>query len=53
MKDNKEFKKELIDYIKANGKNYSDEYLSNCSVTALTIIKTEIEIGLHISKKKI
>ncbi len=52
MKDDKEFKIELIDYIKANGKNYANEYLDNCSVTALTIIKTEIEIKLHFSKKK-
>lgn len=52
MKDDKEFKKGLIDYIKANGKNYSNEYLDNCSVTTLTIIKTEIEIKLDYSKKK-
>ena len=52
MKNDKEFKKELIEYIKANGKNYSNEYLDNCSVTSLTIIKTEIEIRRHFSKKK-
>lgn len=52
MKDDKGFKKELIEYIKANGKKYSNEYLDNCSITAMTIIKTEIEIRLHSGKKK-
>lgn len=52
MKDDKEFKKELIEYIKANGKKHSNEYLDNCSITTLTIIKTELEIRLHLGKKK-
>jgi len=52
MDDDKEFKKELIDYIKAKDKDYAKESLENCSITALTIIKTGIEIRLHNSKKK-
>ena len=51
MKEEKEFKKELIDYIKANS-NHENEDLENRSVTALTILKTEIEIRLHFGKKK-
>jgi hypothetical protein len=52
MKNDKKFKEEIIDYIKANDKKYSDEYLNNCSGTALIIIKTEIESRLLFCKKK-
>jgi len=52
MKNETEFREEIINYIIANGKNYSNEYLNNCSVTALVIIKTEIEIRLLFSKRK-
>jgi len=51
MKSDKKFKKETIDYIKANDKKYSDEYLNNCSGTALIIIKAEIESKLLFSKR--
>lgn len=46
MKDEKT-RQQLIDYIIANDKNYSKKKLENNSVTALTIIKTEIEIRLY------
>lgn len=52
MKDEEVFKKVLIDFIKANSKNHENEDLENRSVTELTILKTEIEIRLHFSKKK-
>ena len=51
MKDEKEYKKRLIDYIKANSTKYENEDLENSSITGLTIIKTEIEIRLHFGKK--
>lgn len=47
MKDDEIFKKKLIDYITTNDINYLKANLENCSITALTIIKTEIEIRLR------
>lgn len=52
MKDEKELKKKLIDYIKANSKNYENKDLENRSVTGLIILKTGIEIQLRFGKKK-
>ena len=53
MESEKEFKKELLAYIRANDINYTTKNLDNLTVTALTIIKIEIEIKLHYKKKVI
>jgi len=51
MESEKEYKKELLAYIRANDKNYITKNLNNLTITALTIIKIEIEIKLHYKKK--
>jgi len=47
MKDEQQTRQDLIDYILDNSKNYSKKELESRSVTALTILKTEIEINLY------
>lgn len=44
MKDTKQIRQELMEYIKANDKSWSRKDLNNYSLTELIIIKTEIEI---------
>lgn len=50
MKSEAKIRQQLIDYIKANDKHYAKANLDSHSVTALTIIKTEIEIRIAHSK---
>lgn len=47
MKDEQEIRQDLIDYILDNSKSYSKKDLENRSGTALTILKTQIEINLY------
>ena len=47
MIDENTFKKRLINYIKINANNFTKEYLDKCTLTTLTIIKTEIEISIY------
>jgi hypothetical protein len=47
LKNEKQIRKDFIDYITANDKKYSEKNLKHYSVTALTIMKTVIEIRLY------
>jgi hypothetical protein len=47
----KEIRSDLIDYITSNDKRWTQEDLNKYSITALTIMKTEIEIGMAQSKE--
>lgn len=47
MIDEHTYKKRLINYIKVNATNFTKEYLNKCTLTTLTIIKTEIEISIY------
>lgn len=51
MKDEKQTRQQLIDYIVDNSKNYSKKDLKSRSVTALAILKTEIEINSYHSRQ--
>lgn len=42
---------ELIEFIRTNDPNYARINLDEYSITALTIIKTEIEIKVNAEKK--
>ena len=43
-------RQQFIDFIKANDKSYAKTNLNNHSVTALVLIKTNIEINIANSK---